>query len=56
MNSHIENAALLYLLSQDTKSLTADELYARYREALHTMQQCEKNYNETHKQQTFSFQ
>ena len=56
MNSYVEYAALLYLLNQDIKSLTPDELYAHYREALHTMQQCEKHYNETHKQQTFDFQ
>ena len=34
MYHHVENVTLLYLMNQDTKSLSLDELYNLYRETL----------------------
>lgn len=55
MNTHIENVTLLYLLNQDIKSLSLDELYALYRKTLEQVQESEKRYQDSHKQDTFSF-
>lgn len=55
MNNHTENVALLYLMNQDTKSLSLDELYVLYHETLKQVQESEKHYQDSHKQDTFSF-
>ncbi len=55
MNTHIENVTLLYLLNQDTKSLSLDELYVLYRKTLKEVKECEEHYRETHKEKAISF-
>lgn len=55
MNNHAENVALLYLINQDTKSLTLEQLYELYAE---TVKQAEE-YAKTRKpdgKKTFSFE
>lgn len=55
MNSHAENVTLLYLMNQDTKSLSLDELYALYRDTLKQVQESEECYKDSHKQNAISF-
>ena len=55
MNSHVENVTLLYLMNQDTKSLSFDELYTLYRDTLKKVKDAENCYEDSHKQDTFSF-
>lgn len=55
MSMHIENVALLYLLNQDTKNLSLDELYSLYRKTLDQVHETEKRYQDSHKQDPFSF-
>lgn len=44
MNNHAENVTLLYLMNQDTKDKSLDELYTLYRETLEKVRQSEKRY------------
>ena len=44
MNYHAENVTLLYLMNQDIKSLSLDELYALYRDTLNQVKESEKRY------------
>ena len=55
MSNHTQNVALLYLLNQDTKALSLDELYSLYRDTLDQVQKAEKHYQESHKEDSFSF-
>lgn len=55
MDSKIENVVLLYLLNQDTKALSLDELYALYLDTLNQAVESQKRYRDAHKQNTFSF-
>ena len=55
MNNHAENVALLYLMNQDIKPLSLDELYALYRDTLNQVEETEKRYEDSHKQNAFSF-
>lgn len=56
MSDNVKYVTLLYLLNQDTSSLSLEELYALYREKLKEVDECEKTYKKTHKQDTFSFE
>ena len=55
MYHHVENVTLLYLMNQDTESLSLDELYNLYRETLKHVQESEERYKYSHKQDVFSF-
>lgn len=55
MNYHAENVTLLYLMNQDIKSLSLDELYALYRDTLNQVKESEKRYKDSHKQNAISF-
>ncbi len=55
MYHHVENVTLLYLMNQDTESLSLDELYNLYRETLKHVQESEERYKDSHKQDVFSF-
>lgn len=55
LSTHVENVAMLYLLNQDTKALNLDELYALYCETLEQVKDSEKHYQESHKENPFSF-
>lgn len=52
MSNNVQNVALLYLLNQDTKSLSLDELYL---DTLKQVYESEKHYQESHKENSFSF-
>ncbi len=56
MSNDVKYVTLLYLLNQNTSNLSLEELYALYREKLKETTKCEKHYNETHKQEVFSFE
>ena len=49
MSDNVKNVALLYLMNQDLKGKSADELFALYMNALDEVKQCEKRYRETHR-------
>lgn len=55
MSSYAENVTLLYLMNQNTKSLSLDELYSLYRKTLKQVQESEQHYQDSHKQEVFSF-
>lgn len=55
MTNHVENVTLLYLMNQDTKSLSPDELYTLYRDTLQKIEKSEERYQDSHKQDGFSF-
>ena len=55
MNNATENVALFHLIYQDTKNLYLDELYALYIDTYKEVCECEKRYQDSHKEERFSF-
>ena len=55
MSKYAENVALLYLLNQDTKSLSIGELYERYVQAVKDVEAYAKQANKEKNGSNFSF-
>ena len=55
MNNHADHVALLYLMNQDIKGKSLDELYALYRETLEKARQSEKRYLNPDNKPTMDF-
>lgn len=56
MKNIAENVAFLYLLNQDTKSLSLDELYSLYRDTLDHVKETEQRYLADNKKPVFDFE
>lgn len=54
MSKSAENVALLYLMNQDTKSLSLEELYKLYVDTVKQVEECAEKCNNK-KGDTFSF-
>lgn len=55
MSKNYENVALLYLMNQDTKGLSLEELYALYQDTVERIKKAAEDHNRKNNGSTFSF-